>query len=164
VAAVSGSELEVSIDLTGRSYFYVQRWNGDHDSASAFRLLGLLGDPYIVEGFVTDENGHMIAGILVQVCDDRTHECINVFTGPGGYYQVDFADLSLGYLNGDGITVTATNTSSGKKGTGAGSVVVSQGSSRIDVTIPEMREFAVIVISGPMLLLAIRSRRPKGKC
>jgi len=161
-AAASGSELELSVGLTGRSYFYIVRWSGDSDSASAFRLMDrILADPYIVEGYVTDENGHKTGGILVQVCDDRTHECLVAFTDSFGYYQVDFATLSFGYQNGDGITVTATNTSSGKTGVGTGTVT--SGGSIIDVTIPEIREFAVIVLSGPMLLLAIRSRRPKGK-
>jgi len=138
MAGRSGAEIEVYADsLTGPSYFYLVRWNGNRDSASEFFMVDLPeSDPYIIEGYVTDENGAKIAGLLVEVCNDRTGECLVFITVDGGYYQVDFSNLPGGYQNGDGITVTATNMTSGKTGTAHGIVDTSQGGSRIDVTIP----------------------------
>ncbi|MCK5310120.1 MAG: DUF11 domain-containing protein, partial [Thermoplasmata archaeon] len=65
--------------------------------------------PYYVWGNIDSSSGIAVSGAIVQITDLMTNETVMAVTDGTGYYEVDMATLYSGYLNGENLSVFATD-------------------------------------------------------
>ena len=65
--------------------------------------------PYFVWGYIFSADGTPVNNGMVQVTDLETNETVIAMTDITGYYRVDLSTLYSGYLNGEEISVFATD-------------------------------------------------------
>ncbi|MFO7618828.1 MAG: hypothetical protein R6W91_04140, partial [Thermoplasmata archaeon] len=91
------------------SYFvWVNDTNGNENRTGIFDVPVRL-PPYFVWGNVYSRRGLPVGGSMVLITDVQTNETVIAYTDGTGGYQVDLATLYSGYMDGENLTVFATD-------------------------------------------------------
>ncbi len=116
---------------------------------------------YTVWGHVYQANGEPIERGYVLVTNNATGDSLLYVVDATGYYSVDLADMSEGYVNGDDLSVYGTDGS--YYNTVYGTVDVMAGNSlNLDLYLIYIPEFSsMLVLLGVFVVVAVIHRRRK---
>jgi hypothetical protein len=153
------------------SYFvWVNDTNGNVNRTGIFDIPVRL-PPYFVWGNVYSNRNLPVGGAMVLITDMQTNETVIAYTDGSGRYQMDLGTLYSGYMNGENLTIFATDgTFYGSNATNINldefdDTAMLHPNRRVDVVMNEIPEFTAIFIPifGMLAIVLFLGRRRRKK-